>query len=208
MKDWRVHHTRYHVQNLFIIVVLIVVPLLVLFAAPVAEAQGGGLQWCGSGNTCLNQWGGGPDVKSYGPNVANDAWVVEQDPWRCNKGVSTSTCPINGNPSGLPVVYIMDNNFSSPYYGDCIGDYGNSQTDARAGVSSSCDSGGANGGWGTVFLNVTGNGCPSGSSVFYNAHWSTNWSNSGAGGIYWASGSGNQVYLNTRSPLCLFSSQV
>ncbi len=133
--------------------------------------------------------------------MANDGWLAYTDIWRCDHGVSTITCPIQAGPAGYPVAFILNDNPSSPYYGDCLGDLGNSSTDAAAGTNDKCDNNGPNGGWGTVFLITP---CGNGSYMYWNGHWSPSWTL--ARGIQ-VSGTGNQAYLNSASLSCLFNTQ-
>jgi hypothetical protein len=94
---------------------------------------------------------------------------------------------------------------NSFWWGYCLGDFNGSSTDAKVGDDVTCDNGGANGGWGIVYLYV-GNGvlgCPGNGSEtsFVNAHWTGNWST--PRGLGWGtSGVGNQVYQNVYRPFC------
>jgi hypothetical protein len=197
MKDWIMRQGSQIRKSPYM--AALVVPLLILFAAPVAQAASG-TQFCtgiGSGS-CLNMWNGGPSVKSYGPNVANNDLQQVTDVWRCNGGYTTSSCPIAGNPANLLIVNFVDHNPNSPYYRDCIGDANDSSSNASVGVVDPCDNGGANGGWGTVYVQY-GQGCPNGAQAYYNAHWSSSWSS--RAGLGW-SGSGQQAYNNTYPLTC------
>src|ERR1700683_1121464 len=197
MKDWI---TR--LRRLLIPSSVIALPLsFMAFAAPAALAATYD-QFCESGQ-CINQWGGGPNVMTSGTGHINNACQMILDTSRCNDGRSSSNCPVSGVPIGLQIVYLEDVNPSSPYIGECLGDYGNSSTDTNAGVNNPCDPGG---GWGTVFLYAPGtNGNCTGSAFnLFNVHWSSSWSN--RVGISWPDGLNNQIVLNTPSPKCLTES--
>jgi|GEM_PF-6809234 len=198
MKNWIAHLRRILIPSS-----VMALPLsFMAFAAPAALAATYN-QYCNSVGVCINQYGGGPNVESSGMNHDNNAFNITRDVARCNDGLTTSSCPIAGNPANLPIVYVEDVNPSSPYESDCLGDYGDSSSDAAAGVNDECDTSSPNGGWGTVFVEGDGatGGCPSGTFALYDAHWSSSWSQ--RAGIYWAAGANHQVYLNTLSPYCL-----
>lgn len=77
-----------------------------------------------------------------------------------------------------------------PYTGGCVGDYGNSSSDAKAAGlgSGSCPSGG-NAGWGTIFTKVSS--CSGYADTLRNSHW--------AGDLDVAVADGSQAYLNNSS---------
>ncbi len=154
-------------------------------------------EYCGFGtNECLNNWGGGSPVKTYTPDTVNNAFQAYVDTYRCNKGHTSANCPISGVPSGLQIVQIHNTDPDSPFDGDCIGDNGNSSSDAKAADNLACDNGGANGGWGTVFVYFA-DSCPGDSIGFVNAHWASNWAaQAGLNSANDLTGSGSQVYLN------------
>ncbi len=191
MKDWILRPGRLMFQS-----VILVVTLSFVFASPMALAATYD-QFCESGQ-CINQWGGGPNVMTSGTGHINNAFQMILDTSRCNAGLTSSNCPISGNPIGLEIVYLEDVNPSSPYLGDCVGDYGNSSTNTNAGVNDACDPGG---GWGTVFVFAPGtNGdCTSPAFALYNAHWSSTWPN--REGISWPNGLNQQVALNALAPI-------
>jgi hypothetical protein len=154
---------------------------------------------------CLNNWNNGPAVESYGPDTTNDAFGTYVDTYRCNDGHTTSSCPIKGNPSGLQIVQVHNEDPNSLYYGQCVGDANNSPTNARAYDNDACDNGGANGGWGTVFVYYP-DSCPDNGIGYVNVHWNSTWST--LAGIGWAgNGYGYQAYLNTVTAFCLVTLQ-
>src|SRR5271168_1280463 len=69
---------------------------------------------------CLNAWNGGPEVNVYGPAVQNDLFsqVTDSD--------------------GDTAFSFVGDDYNDPYDYDCISDYGNSSTDARAGLDGNC----------------------------------------------------------------------
>lgn len=134
-----------------------------------------GYDWCEAGlpGECLNAWNGGPYVNTYRYGVNNDHFsdFVDAD--------GAIAVQFDGGGS---------------YNGDCIGDYGNSKTDARAGLVG-CGSGGI--GWG---VNMIAYQCtsPQGNGVeLWDEHWSA-WVEVGLN-------SGNPVYLNSSNPSCFVS---
>jgi hypothetical protein len=143
------------------------------FAAPKAFAAG--YQWCqepGDGYAyCLNAWGGGPEVNTYvTTNTANDPTNNDFQYYRTPQGHYELEFVGGGGDTGL-----------------CIGDLGNNQYSARAGLVE-CPTSGA-GGWGTQITLAAGGGCPSGTEALYDIHW----------GAYIATGTswGGAVYLNS-----------
>jgi len=145
----------------------------------------------GSPVKCLNAWGGGPSIRTYSPNVANDNFVV-QGVNRCNNGdYTTSNCPISGNPSAL-YIYQIEFVGGGTYNGDCVGDN-------NPGVSGLAELVGCNhtaypgtgGGTATIFVAYPGDGityplCESGFNYGVNAHFTSgNGSFGGLSGIRW-----------------------
>jgi hypothetical protein len=119
---------------------------------PAAYAQTGNT-YCADiepGAECLNAWGGGPEVNVYN-GVSADYNLFE----------------IYSENSGA--VQIIDSD-GGPYDGACIGDYGNSSTDARAGLDPCGARNGSGAGWGTIMQEETAE-CPSGSVAFHDNHW-------------------------------------
>lgn len=142
---------------------------------------------------CMNAWFGGPPVYVWhGARTTNEYynWSVAHD-W-CNNGLSTSTCPINGNPSGKYVARIVDLDT-----GLCVGDAGNNPSSAYAGEIG-CS------GYGTIYL-VLGStaDCYNGSLAFYNNHWSNGWSS--PRGFWWPLSYGSQAILDAAQPDCLYT---
>jgi len=128
-----------------------------------------GDQFCFN-NFCLNAWNGGPYVNEFTQGVANNYFTV------------ISNQPATG------YVNLEFTGSRSPYEFGCIGDFGNSQTDARAGLS---PCGGGNVPWGG---NFTATHCPGG-LAFKNVHWN--------GWLAPASaGDGTPYYLNSASEAC------
>lgn len=185
---------------LIIGVIGITAGVLILAPATSAFAQSYN-QWCIATHGCLNNWSDGPYVKNYNPNFIQNAIDLVQDTSRCNGGWTSTNCPIQGIPSGLQIVEIKNEDPNSFWWGYCFGDFNGSPTDAKVGDNVTCDNGGANGGYGIIYIYTPGYyfGCP-GQSVFVNARWSGSWNS--AVGLGWRTGSvGNQVYQNT-NPLC------
>lgn len=138
-------------------------------AGPASPAYASGReQWC-LGSQCLNAWGGGPAVNTYTPNAANN-YFYEIITYTGNRGLQFAG---GGNNSG-----------------DCIGDWNNSSTDARAGLYSNC--GDTQPAWGANMREV---GCSNGGEAFYDIHWN---------GYLGPQTTGNGVafYLNKPTPYC------
>jgi hypothetical protein len=117
----------------------------------------------GNGGTCLNFWNGGYLLATY-QGVAYNNYIYIQD--------------------------IGNNQFQlvDGVGGGCIGDNGNSPTDARAEGGLLCPSASpAHAGWGTRF--EIGGYCGNGYVRYYNVHWQS-W-------LGFADGNDHQVYLNT-----------
>jgi hypothetical protein len=115
----------------------------------------------GNGGTCLNFWNGGYLLATYqGVAYNNDIQIqnIGGGEFQLVDGVG----------------------------GGCIGDAGNSRTDARAEGGELCPSTGS-AGWGTIF--EVGGYCGNGYVRYYNVHWVA-W-------IGFADGNDNPVYLNT-----------
>ena len=150
-----------------------VIAIVVSFAAiwmanPAFASVGTGAQWSGNGNgDFINGWNGGPDVNVYNSQAANNDFseIVLNG--------ANALDLTNGTSSGL-----------------CIGDLGNNQYSARAGLSA-CNSVP----WGsrfTTFDCTTSNGLEG--MEFQDIHWDA-----------WLSGSGSNgspFYLNTGTATC------
>ncbi|HSW80044.1 MAG TPA: hypothetical protein VLG47_04680 [Candidatus Saccharimonadales bacterium] len=107
------------------------------------------IQLCASGGvTCLNAWGGGPEVNVFSPGAANNQFTVTP----------------NGNYDWLKF------NGSGSYHGACISDFNGLQDNARAGLVSCGGSAGTP--WGANFDSIP---CTSGSGhsgiIYNNVHW-------------------------------------
>lgn len=160
---------------------------------------------CG-GSYCLNDWNGGASIKAYAYNngtIVNNKVGVFLNTYACNSGYTTTSCPWAGTPAGYPVVVIEVMN--GKHNGWCIGDYGNSSTNASSGIVGCPSSGSPGGGWGDQFILTTFTGVSScvNSNAFINIHWNPGgWSPSdvGLGGV---TGNGSQVYNNTDPDECL-----
>lgn len=112
-----------------------------------AYAQGTQNQYC-NGGYCLNGWNGGPEVNAYTVNHVNNNFSVFRDPGTAYDFIE----------------YTGDGNYKD----QCIGDYGDSSSDARAGLSGFCSSGQI--AWGAIFkLKACGNG--DSGWAFKNVHW-------------------------------------
>jgi hypothetical protein len=140
----------------------------VLMANPASAGNhtraGNSTQYC-YGSQCLNAWGGGPAVNTYTPNVANNDFRA------INDSDNMVALQFQGN-------------------GGCIGDYGNSSTNARAGLSGNCAGGPVP--WGG---NLDAFTCPGGVE-FYDVHWN------GWLGPATSPGNGVAFYLNKPTPYC------
>jgi hypothetical protein len=126
------------------------------FGSSTALAAGSGSQFCtGLANrSCLNQWNGGSNVNVYSRGVVNNDFTLNYEG--------------NGN-------YSLSNSNGGHSDGLCIGDYGNSSSNATAGLDQ-CPSPGNGGGWGTNFhvSNCTAiDGGPG--FEFKNNHWPNGW---------------------------------
>lgn len=152
--------------GLFLAVGLAVIAL----AGPAAPAYASGSreQFC-DGSQCVNAWGGGPDVNTYTPGASNN-FFYEIITYTGNYGLQYAGSGANS--------------------GDCVGDWGNSSTDARAGLYSNC--GDTQPAWGANLREV---GCSNGGEAFYDIHWK---------GYLGPKTTGNGVafYLNKPTPYC------
>ena len=139
-----------------------------------AYAQSGYNQYCDSGGYCLNGWGGGPYVNAYTMNVVNNDFEAFQNSSGYENIVFT------GGPSN--------------YTGQCVSDYGNSSSDARAGLDGQCQSGQI--AWGANFqLKACTMANGDEGWAFKNVHWGgwlTPTSNS----------DGSPFYLNSATETC------
>ena len=145
---------------------------------------------------CLNLWngaGGSGYINAYTSGVANDNVRLQFLPGRCNSidgydsddYQTANNCPYNGVPAGLLVFQMVDG------AGQCLGDYGNSSTDARLGGFDTCNNTGTGfgGGWGTVFfIGPSYCGIP-GPDQYASFHWPN-------GGVGYNDSNGSAVYEN------------
>ena len=108
-------------------------------------------EYCAT-NACLNAWNGGPEINVYplSQGIANSHFIA-----------------VTNTISGYTNIQFVGNSNSS-YNDDCIGDLGNSSTDARAGLYSNCEAGTV--AWGANFVE-TSQFCPGSEVSFYNVHW-------------------------------------
>ncbi|HSW80045.1 MAG TPA: hypothetical protein VLG47_04685 [Candidatus Saccharimonadales bacterium] len=106
-------------------------------------------QYCASGGiTCLNAWGGGPEVNVYSPGAAHNQFYLE-----LNNGY-----------------YNIKYEGGGSYDAACISDFNGLQDNARAGLVSCGGSAGTPWGANFNFINCTGGG---GSGwIINNVHWS------------------------------------
>jgi hypothetical protein len=156
--------------------VFLTVGLMVIAqAAPAAPAYASGSrqQIC-YGSQCINAWNTGPAVETFPPNTSND-YFYEVITTTGNTGIQFEG---SGNSSQ-----------------DCIGDWNNSSTDAKAGLYSNC--GTTQPAWGANFRAV---GCANGGIAFYNLHWK------GYLGPQYTPGTGVAFYLNKPTPYCFYES--
>jgi hypothetical protein len=126
-------------------------------------------QFCAaSGQSCLNAWGGGPAVNVESPGASDNTFQLQ-------------------NFGGIyyQIQYINVGQYSSY----CVGDYGNSQSSARAGLVSGCQNPTD---WGVNYDTDT---CNNGNGDYFNnIHW-TDW-------LGPQSGVGSAFYLNKPSGWC------
>lgn len=159
------------------IVLAVVAPLA--FVASPALAAGSGNQWCISNGTytylitCANAWSGGPAVDSYDASSLNNDFTLIEAPGTSN--------------------WALEDTDGGAYSGYCLGDYGNSSSDARAGLVACPNvNTGSTGGWGSNFHLYSCEGSNGYSGYyFYNNHWGEYLSPSGS----WDNG--DAMYLNT-----------
>jgi hypothetical protein len=126
------------------------------------------------GGAYINAWNGGPLIKVYDGVTNNDGWQ--------------------------PIINTYDGDYQfvfeggGKYQGWCIGDYGNSPSNASAGLVGGCGTNGP--GWGSLFHEMD---CGDNYVAFYNIHW---------GGYLDPSGTGNgdQFYLNNSFEDCYYTS--
>lgn len=140
-----------------------------------AHAQSS-LAFCTSFYYCLNAWNGGPYVNVYTPGVQNDLFgqVTDSD--------------------GYSALSFVGDDYKDPYDYTCVSDYGNSPTDARAGLTGNCVQGQV--AWGANFTTQTCNAGSLGQGMAYkNVHW---------GGYLGPASESNGAafYLNTPTPYC------
>jgi hypothetical protein len=160
---------------------------------------------------CINAWGGGPDIKVYSPNVANNNFTI-QGVNRCNNGdYTTSNCPIAGNPSGL-FIYQIKFSGGGAYNGRCVGD---NDTIGYAHLVN-CNSTsypGTGGGTATIFVQFHGDGntlgfCSTSFNYAINSHFTIQGGGwvTGITGIEWdQEQNGLLVALSAGVPTCLVS---
>jgi hypothetical protein len=145
----------------------------------VAAHAASGEQWCTQGSLCLNGWNGGPEVNVESKNAGNNDFILLT----------------NGN-----YVNITFAAGDGQYKLDCVGDFGNLSTDARAGLVGGC--GGSGVGWGGNFTPISCSNSYGTGYEFKNAHWTNGYlapSNSANGSAF---------YLNTGTPYCYIESSI
>jgi len=98
---------------------------------------------------CLNAWGGGPEVQTETPGTSNEDFTIQ--------------VVDKGGVGYREIEYLPT--------GSCVGDIGNSSSDARAGMDDPCGNPntGAGAGWGTLFT-LQQSYCGQG-YVWSNVHW-------------------------------------
>jgi hypothetical protein len=114
-----------------------------VFVSP--QLQSEQLQYCYS-NYCLNGWNGGPYVNAYTSGVANNDFVAFY-----NSDTGYENIEYTGN---------------GAYSDECVSDYGNSSSDARAGLDGYCETDQI--AWGANFQLYS---CGDGAAAFENVHW-------------------------------------
>lgn len=126
-----------------------------------------GTQYC-DGSQCLNAWNGGPAVNTFTPNVSNNDFHTTSD-----------------SDGGTALQF----QGSGSFFGACIGDFGNSSTNARAGLDDNCAGGTVP--WGA---NLQASTCPGGIE-FKDIHWN-GWLGPAT------TGNGVAFFLNKPTPYC------
>lgn len=152
-----------------------------------------------SNHKCLNAFNGGPLVKTFQPDVANNNFDYQPVKGRCNSGnaLTNVNCPLPGTPAGLLIVQLQYFNTSQ----SCVGDNANLSGDAKAAeFSGFCNNTvtGSGGAWGSLFILQPngGGGCSGGYFALINVHWSGSYNNPAWLGYAGNPANGTQWYLN------------
>jgi hypothetical protein len=127
-----------------------------------AHAQSGNQFY--AGGDYINAWSGGPDIDAYTAPAVNNDFTI-----------GSSSTP------GDVVLFLSNGGANAQ---QCVGDAGDSEDSARAGLSLGCLEGDEP--WGG---NLQEQGCGAGTAAFYDVHWSAYVAFSG-------SAKGSAVYLN------------
>lgn len=139
-------------------------------AAPAETYVGGPWQWSPSNDGYyMNDWGGG--YTGY-DNMYHGA-------------------TLNNNIQEISLQNDLNAQLESSQYGGCIGDYGNSSSDARAGFDD-CSS--TDVPWGADVVVESSASCPNGWVALYDKHW--------GGYVSGGTTNGAAVYLNSASIAC------
>jgi len=137
-----------------------------------AFAVGPPAQYCATLTTgCMNAWNEGPAVNAYHSNVVNNNFSAY------------------ANPDGHETIEYLG---PGPHNRQCISDFNNDPTDARAGLNGYCETG-VDIAWGA---NFTLERCDNNTWAFKNIHWN--------GGYLTPNSNGNGApfYLNSRTRTC------
>ena len=136
-----------------------------------AYAVGPAAQYCATtSGGCMNAWNEGPAVNAYHSNVVNNNFSAY------------------ANHDGYETIQYLG---PGPHVNQCISDYGNSSSDARAGLYGYCGSGQI--AWGA---NFTVQGCGNNTYAFKNVHWN-GWLTPNSNGA-----NGAPFYLNSATRTC------
>src|SRR5260370_16324582 len=121
-------------------------------------------EWCDVAqvSTCMNARNGGPILQDWYSNVANNSFGLYSVN-RCNGGLSSTNCPISGNPVGWTIAQFQD-----PTLGTCVDDANGNSGSANAYVNGTCNGSNRYGGhYVTLSLRYPAPGCPVGFDLFY-----------------------------------------
>lgn len=138
-------------------------------SSPPAHATSS-FQYCDPSGHCINAWNGGPQVNAYRNGVVNNNF--DMIPY----------------PPGGQYAWVIQSQTTGTY----VGDYGNSQSSARAGLV-------GYGGWGTIFYRYPGYCNISGEAAFWNPHWQAWFSSNSTNGAPYYLNTGNKQCFSTDS---------
>jgi hypothetical protein len=140
-----------------------------------AFAVGPAAQYCDGGGYCMNAWNEGPYIEAYTENHVNNNFSAF------------------ANPDGYETIEYLG---PGPDNQECIGDYGNSESDARAGLYGFCNSGQI--AWGANFYLISCGENNNGITTwaFENVHWPDGYLTPNS------NSDGSPFYLNSATRTC------